>query len=181
MEFVCFFCSGKVRSIRGSIIFEAGGKLLGKFNMLVFSLATCYWFIDWGKKNKQLTSLSGIIALHLPSLCAWYWLAAVHQWTSHICVCTGAGGWTLPLLPGSILTFPSLSDGGRCGRVKGWWSCATFVWPASIHPQQAVGRGVGEGCGRGWSRAGLNDKGFVQCCDSYQDSLSQTIAGVTGP
>lgn len=76
---------------------------------------------------------------------------------------------TLPLLPGSILTLPSLSDGGRCGRVKGWWSCAMFVWPASIHPRQAVGRGGGEGCGRGWSRAGLNDKGFVRCCDSYQD------------
>lgn len=64
--------------------------------------------------------------------------------------------------------------------VKGGWRCTVFVWPASFHPRQAGGRGAA-GCGRGGSRAGLNDRALFGTAALVRIGPSQTIAGVTGP
>lgn len=152
--------------------------------MSVCSSATCYWFIDWGNENKQLTfhhyCFSPPVTEHLVlARC----ISPIHL--THLCLHRSRWMDTVPRLPVNSLSLPALSYG--VGG-SGWWlseggvkvdeRCVVLVWPTSFHPRQAAGA---VGCGRGGSRVWLNDRALFGAWVLIRLGPSQTIVGVTGP
>lgn len=90
---------------------------------------------------------------------------------THLCLLRSRWTDTLPLYcTGASWHCWLFQMAAVVGKVKGRWSLSDPIqfsegrqWGAEQEKEE------GEGCGWGWSWARLNDRGFVRCCDSYQD------------